>query len=198
MRIASEQDLDRAVRILEKAFARVPAVTGLIPRRLLARGGLYELCRYCVELVFRGGGPVYFSDDENGVCLVQDTRTFRLDGRTAARIHLRVARRGLGWPGAVVALFRKKWLARLRTREPQLYVWMIGLEDPGLGRQTIFEFRKSLFALSDRLGLPIVAENAEEGNRLVFTRFGFVCYRETRWMGKPVWFIRRDPEVGGV
>ncbi len=195
MRIASADELDRAARILEKAFAQVPAVAGLIPRRLRAKGGLLELCRYCVEFVFQGGGTVYFSDDENGVCLVQDTRTFRLDGRASVRIHLRIAHRGLGWGGAMKALARKIALARLRTREPQLYVWMIGLEDLTLGRQTIFEFRKSLFGLSDRLGLPIVAENAEAGNRLVFTRFGFECYRETKWLGQPVWFIRRDPQA---
>jgi len=183
-----------ALRLMELSFDGNPAVHFSI-----GRGSGYErrkrelalfMYRFCA---LRDG--VFFSKDEKAIILFYHSEK-RVPFFSNLLIEARLVLRALGVKRAVLTFLRKQRIDRHRASiGPHLHCWYLGAEPDGRKYTAAAELRDLLFAESDRLGLPVLAETTMLKNKNVYERMGFAVYASVEFSGMKTYLLKREPNV---
>lgn len=138
---------------------------------------------------------VYFSDDEKAIMLFYHSE-FKAPFWKNFWIEFRLVVKALGPRRAVLTFLRKQKIDRHRKAVgPHLHCWYLGATPEGRNYTSAAQLRDLLYAESDRLGLPVLAETTMVQNKSVYERMGFAVYASVEFSGMKTYLLKREPKA---
>lgn len=195
MRLATRNDRNRVVNVLQKAFHDNPTMQ-FMTRGLEKKEHIVKVMKYAFDFAIRRKG-VFITENKKGVAIY-----FRYNERKIDLLDMYYQIRLVVTALSILRLrqvwFHTQQVNKLRAKKKHfLYVWFIGVEPDEYPRTSPAAFKKKIFESAKRLQLDIYAETTRSDLKIGYERLGFQVYK--KWYNAKsdlhVWFLKKPFET---
>lgn len=172
MRRARINDLEIVLKVLVNANQDNPSVLRLFKSKP-KQDELKKLFGLLIQPLITVG-HVYITDNELGVAVLYPD-SYRPSFK-AKMNKIKIALRVSGIKRSLSVIKTQKKIDRRREACSHLYFWMLAVDPSNKGLDTIIEIRDFSFSMSERTGLPILAETPMKRTKRLYERYGFNHY----------------------
>jgi ribosomal protein S18 acetylase RimI-like enzyme len=195
VRKATEQDLDRLVQSLSRAFDDDPVVNWILRQDVRRADAFETLFRTCLEKLCLKHGWVLTTDNLAGCALWYPPGTSKIGFLQQLRMlpQMIVGASLRGLPRLIGVL---DTMDKHHPKADHFYLQFMGVEPDQQGKGFGAALMGPALEYCDRDRLGAYLENTKESNLPFYRRFGFELTEkvELRGGGPPLWLMWRDPQ----
>lgn len=184
-------DRELIITMVTAAFEQNPRAMAMMKRKNPTRS-VRIMTEYAYDLVDKFNG-IYLSEDKSTVLFYYLNSQYKrgfVDYLKYGKVFLQAIRPSQLFP----TLSREKFIkSQRKPYDDYIYVWVLGSNPEIKGLRGLADIRDHLFALSEKLQLPILIETTVEKMLKLYHYVGFEDYHQ--WYdeeaGINVWFLER-------
>jgi hypothetical protein len=194
MRLATKNDRNLVVRVLQKAFNDNPTMQ-FMTRSSNKEKYIARVIKYAFDFAIRRNG-VFITKNGKGVAIYFSYNEKKKD-LLDLYYQLRLVVTALPILKLAEVWAHTQKVNKLRAKKPKfLYVWFIGVDPTEYPRTSPAEFKKAIFESARNLRMDIYAETTRRDLKIGYERLGFQVYK--KWHNSKsnlkVWFLKKPFE----
>ncbi len=191
--IQNNQDKNRALDIMEKAFAGSTGMTWMLRRNNKSNLRIF-LSFFFYEASVKNGA--WLTNDRNGVVLFYQLQNhkksiFNLFRKLYVFIFI------MGYNKGLKAIRCKKIVDKIRP-QTGWFGWLVATDNAALGNGAAYEIKNEMFRLADEFNEPIYVETTVKRVMILYRASGYYEYAKIKHPYEEdltIWFMKRDPHT---
>jgi hypothetical protein len=190
VQIQNTQDKNRALDILEDAFASSPGMTWMLKRKSKASLRIF-LTYFFYEVKAKKGA--WQSTDRNGVVFfyhLQNKNQSILNTFRKLYVFLFI----MGIKNGVRAIRYKRLIDSIRPKTGW-FGWLVATDKNTIGKSAGYEMKNEMFRMADLSNEPIYIETTILRVMILYRSLGYDVYHVMQhpYEDLTIWFLKRDP-----